>query len=304
MASNSHDKGSRFTVDLGSVRLPGIVEKQVETEIRGVVLRALARSDAGGVSWLDRSIFDTFPGRTLGLWLDPDVIFPRPGGPLTPEDHTLIMREVMKHPFQVIRYLGYKPGDAKPDGSAVLEAALRVDSIDAFTKDRIKAVLEILPKLDEARGSVPKAVTRAMDGLNRRLAGQPIENQIRILRIGDARGNGPRGTRCRHGVWGADPRGWGRLNLLAGLRLLPDDRRRSDGHGAEGYRRYYKGYRLLRRRSRRWRGGVRRRGWCRTGSRCGCGGRVTGCSDRRSGRLAVLSCRGPATRAEDVSSMT
>ncbi len=182
MASNSHDKGSRFTVDLGSVRLPGIVEKQVETEIRGVVLRALARSDAGGVSWLDRSIFDTFPGRTLGLWLDPDVIFPRPGGPLTPEDHTLIMREVMKHPFQVIRYLGYKPGDAKPDGSAVLEAALRVDSIDAFTKDRIKAVLEILPKLDEARGSVPKAVTRAMDGLNRRLAGQPIENQIRILR--------------------------------------------------------------------------------------------------------------------------
>lgn len=175
-------EGSRFTVDLGSVRLPAIVEKQVETEIRGIVLRALARTDAGGVSRLGRSIFDTFPGHTLGLWLDPDVIFSRRGGPLTPQDHTLIIESIMKHPLHVLHYLHLKPGAMPPTGLQVLHAVLQVEQIDAFTKDRTKAVLEILPKLEEARTSAPKALLRAIDGLELQLTAQPVEAQLRILR--------------------------------------------------------------------------------------------------------------------------
>lgn len=188
MVAVRRSEGSRFTVDLGSIQLPAIVEKQVETDIRDVVLEALARSDAGGVSRLGRRIFDTFPGRTLGLWLDPDVIFPEPGGPLVPEDHTLIMREIMKHPFHVLRYLDVKPGGARPGGSEVLEAALQVEQIDAFTKERIRSVLEILPKLDEARAGSPKTLLRAVDGLERQMAAQPVEAQIRMLRDASLRG--------------------------------------------------------------------------------------------------------------------
>jgi hypothetical protein len=39
MAEYRKQEGSRFVVDLGSVTLPPLTEKQVETEIRRVVLR-------------------------------------------------------------------------------------------------------------------------------------------------------------------------------------------------------------------------------------------------------------------------
>lgn len=175
--------GSRFTVDLGSVKLPAVVEKQVETEIRGVVLRALGTTEFGGRSRLPESIFDTFPGRTLGLWLDPDAPFPQPDGPLSPRDHTLIMREVMSHPVEIVRALRLSRGDPKPSGAEVLEAALDVDDIDGYTKERIKAVLEILPQLEEAQSKLPRTVRRSVTGLvEDRLSGQPLVEQVRLLR--------------------------------------------------------------------------------------------------------------------------
>lgn len=177
-------QGSRFTVDLGSVQLPGLVEKQVETEIRDVVLRALARVEPRYSSTLRRSMFDQFPGRTLGLWLDPDFD-PWGDGAPSVEDHTLIIESVMRHPFQILRALGYRPGDQKPSGSEVLDAALRVDQVDEYTKTRIKTVLEVLPAVQEAQASLPRTAARELDELGRRLREQPIEDQIRSLREQD-----------------------------------------------------------------------------------------------------------------------
>jgi len=181
--------GSRFVVDLGSVKLPAIVEKQVETDIRAVVLAALGETEAVVSRRLPESIFDRFPGRTLGLWLDPDVEFPQPWGPLGPEDHTLIVREILNHPIQVIRYLDVKSRTDKPSGEEVLEAALKVEQIDAYTKDRIRTVLDILPKLEEARAGVPRSAQQAFRKLERDLSQTPgLDAKLRLLRDPATRG--------------------------------------------------------------------------------------------------------------------
>ncbi|HEU4567725.1 MAG TPA: hypothetical protein VFR99_06780 [Marmoricola sp.] len=71
MAENEY-AGTKFVVDLGSLKLPEMLERQVEAEIRAVVLKALATPEVTSARRLDPSIFGTFPGSTLGLWLDPD----------------------------------------------------------------------------------------------------------------------------------------------------------------------------------------------------------------------------------------
>ena len=63
---------TRFVVDLGNIELPPIVERQIESEIRAVVLKALANPELGMARNLDPSIFNHFPGQTLGLWINPD----------------------------------------------------------------------------------------------------------------------------------------------------------------------------------------------------------------------------------------
>ncbi|TGB09713.1 hypothetical protein, partial [Streptomyces sp. MZ04] len=180
--------GSRFIVDLGSVKLPAILEKQVETDIRAVVLAALGESDIAVARRLPDSIFDRFPGRTLGLWLDPDVQFPEPWGPLIPEDHTNIVRAVLTHPFQVLRYLDAKSRTDKPSGEEVLEAALQVEQIDDYTKERIRAVLDILPKLEEAREAAPRSLQQEYRSLERSLEQAPgVEGKLRLLKDPGAR---------------------------------------------------------------------------------------------------------------------
>ena len=64
--------GTRFIVDLGSLKLPEMMERQLESEIRAIVLKALAAPEVTSVRRLDPSIFGKFPNRTLGLWIDPD----------------------------------------------------------------------------------------------------------------------------------------------------------------------------------------------------------------------------------------
>jgi hypothetical protein len=61
-----------FVVDLGNIKLPPIIVRQIESEIRAVVLKALANPELGEARRPDPSIFRYFPGRTLGLWIDPD----------------------------------------------------------------------------------------------------------------------------------------------------------------------------------------------------------------------------------------
>jgi hypothetical protein len=63
---------TKFVVDLGNLELPPIIERQIESEIRAVVLKALANPELGVARRLEPSIFRRFPGETLGLWIDPD----------------------------------------------------------------------------------------------------------------------------------------------------------------------------------------------------------------------------------------
>ncbi len=187
--------GSRFVVDLGDVKLPPLVEKKVEVEIQSVALRALAENSASGQRagqpTVIPSIWDKFPGQTLGLWPGypdnpPDIIFGSGGGgPLVVNDHTIIMRAIMEHPIQVIRYLPsqYKSKTGpRPSGTEVLQAALQVNQIDSYTKARIRAVLDILPQIEEGHAALPQSVKESVDNLRQQLANKTLGEQRGMLR--------------------------------------------------------------------------------------------------------------------------
>ncbi len=167
----------------------------MEAEIQAVVLRALADSDFGGKQQARASINVPSipirwpkPGETLGLWpWDKPPIFPGNGDmePLTVKDHTLIMRAIMEHPLPVLRYLPAKyksKTGARPSGNEVLQAALKVDQIDDYVKERIRAVLDILPKIEEAQADAPESLKRAVDGLRQQLADKTVAEQRSVLR--------------------------------------------------------------------------------------------------------------------------
>lgn len=192
------DQGSRFVVDLGDFKLPALVEKQVESEIRATVLRALAESGFGGDlraphGRVSNPIWDQFPGQTLGLWPgwpNQPPIFSGPGGSevggtLQVGDHTLIMRAIMENPRQVLRYLPGKfkvKNGPRPTGSEVLQAALQVDQIDDYAKSRIQKVLEILPEIEARQASLPESVKRSVDELREQLANKTVAEKRAILR--------------------------------------------------------------------------------------------------------------------------
>jgi hypothetical protein len=186
MDARQTTRGSRFAVDLGDVKLPGVIEKRVEAEIQAVVLRALAEVDTKGARKLDDRIKGEFPGGVLGMILEPfkdwlpDWLIS--DDPLTPKDHTTIIRAIMDHPMEVIKYLGRKERDPKPSEREVLEAALQVEGIDDFVKDRIRRVLEILGLLEEARSRDSGGLDRSLDELRGQIAGRSIEEKVRVLR--------------------------------------------------------------------------------------------------------------------------
>ncbi len=187
--------GSRFVVDLGDVKLPPLVERKVEAEIQSVALRALAENNVSGQRArglnLAPSIWDKFPGHTLGMWPEypnnpPDIIWGSGGGgPLVVNDHTIIMRAIMEHPMQVIRYLPsqYKSKTGpRPSGKEVLQAALQVEQIDSYTKARMQAVLDILPQMEEGQAALPDSLKRSLESLRQQLTNKSVAEQRRTLR--------------------------------------------------------------------------------------------------------------------------
>ena len=108
-------------------------------------------------------------------------------GPLLPRDHTTILRAIMDHAVEVVRNLPDKSKSAQPSQCEVLEAALRVPKIDDYAKRRIRAVLDILRILEEARSAVPASVTNSLDDLRGRLEGRPVESQLQVLRDREVR---------------------------------------------------------------------------------------------------------------------
>lgn len=192
--AKANPKGSRFIVDLGSIKLPPVLEKQVETDIRSVVLRALAEQDFVRSRRLQGSIFDKFPGRTLGLWIDPD--HPEMGSwedtvPLSARDHTAIVDAVMTYPMQVLKYLDWK--NSEPSQVEILEAALKVQQIDDDVKRRISAAIDVLSMLES--GSVTtRRSGLSSTALKKQLSGRSIDEQIRRLTDGDSRLRKDEGT--------------------------------------------------------------------------------------------------------------
>ena len=183
MNDRAKTDGSRFVVDLGSVKLSPIVEKQVETEIRAVVLKALADEPFAARTALPPWIFNHFPGRTLGLWMDPDAHIPwEPTGPLDPTDHTLIVGQFMQYPLQVLRTVGVLPGQAPATGRDVLEAMLDVPEIDPIAKARIRIVLDGLGQIEPMLAKPSREVKRAQQMVSDLLSKGTIFEQIRALR--------------------------------------------------------------------------------------------------------------------------
>jgi hypothetical protein len=198
--ADEKESGSRFIVDLGDFKLPPLVEKQVEAEIRATVLRALAESGFGGDLRVPQArvrspIWDQFPGQTLGLWPGwpqdiPPVVSGPGGGPgdvgsLNVRDHTLIMRAVMEHPMQVLRYLPNKykvKNGGRPTGAEVLQAASRVEQIDDYTRGRIRIVLEAWPEVEAGLASLPEPVKRGVDDLRQQLANKTVTEKRSLLR--------------------------------------------------------------------------------------------------------------------------
>jgi hypothetical protein len=189
MDARQTTRGSRFAVDLGDVKLPDVIEKRVEAEIRAVALRALAEVDTRGARRYDDRIQEDFPGGVAGMWIGPDgdwkpqpLEWPGSGEPLTPRDHTTIIRAIMDHPMEVIKYLDRKERDPKPSDREVLEAALQVEGIDDFVKDLIRRILEILGPLERERSRGSGEVDRMLDELRGQIAGRSIEEKVRVLR--------------------------------------------------------------------------------------------------------------------------
>lgn len=72
MTERAIKESTRFMVNLGNLELPPVVARQIESEIRVVVLRALANLDTQPSKRLNPSLFGVFAGSTLGLWIDPE----------------------------------------------------------------------------------------------------------------------------------------------------------------------------------------------------------------------------------------
>jgi hypothetical protein len=183
--------GSRFIVDLGNVKLPPLVERQVEAEIQAIVLRELAENQLNNNASTQRkpTIWETFSGQTRGLWptypKNPPGISGAGGGPFTVQDHTLIMKAIMDNALQVVRRLPGKyksKGGPRPTGTAVLKAALQVNEIDSAVKARIREMLPIGRRFEESKSNLPQGAKRALDDLQKRLARETGGGKLRLLR--------------------------------------------------------------------------------------------------------------------------
>lgn len=81
---------------------------------------------------------------------------------LMPEAHTRVVRAVMDNALFVLAYLSpatvIATGAKRPSRADILRAALRVDTIDAFTKERMSEVLNVLPTIVKALEELPKDI--------------------------------------------------------------------------------------------------------------------------------------------------
>ena len=107
----------------------------------------------------------------------------------------------MEHPLPLLRYLPAKyksKTGGRPSGKEVLQAALQVEQIDDYVKDRIRVVLDLWPKIEEAQANLPESVKGAVEDLRQQLANKTVEEQRSVLRD---RARRSRASRRRAGRW-------------------------------------------------------------------------------------------------------
>jgi hypothetical protein len=104
------------------------------------------------------------PGDFAGVGLGPSEHLLGPE--LGPRDHTIIIEAIIHNASEIAALL---PQNQVSSGIEVLEAAYRVPNIDAYTKSRIRLVLDILPRVERAQEQAPEETRQALSDILDRL---------------------------------------------------------------------------------------------------------------------------------------
>jgi hypothetical protein len=98
--------------------------------------------------------------------------------PLAREDHTRIVYVVYANAGAVRR----KVDTARPTGVDVLRAALKVETIDTYTKARIETVLRVLPDIELGQEKISADERAALEEIAARMAASPtITTRVQLL---------------------------------------------------------------------------------------------------------------------------
>lgn len=194
MASYVKQESTKFVVDLGPVKLPSMLEKELEGEIQRIVLSALARVDYRGdlrIGGLPPGtygyIFDdwppSFPPGTFEPWP------PKGGGgsipvglELGPRDHTTIMQAFMERPLPIVRPLipVWRERGTPLTGEDVLESMVKL-SLPPHIRKIAETALRI--RRETASAKTSRAAGAALAAINKRIAGTgSVDDMLDALR--------------------------------------------------------------------------------------------------------------------------
>jgi hypothetical protein len=192
------EKGSRFVVDLGSLKLPDDVDKDVEARIQQIVYNAIADLDLHGDSAInpfppglfgivppDYPAFPKIPllAGDTGLILSSKEIEALPTGKSSIAlAHNQIVQSVMEKPFHVIRRLPFKGGPLRASTIDILTAvaqASQAGGLDAGTNELIQLIEKIFPHLQKAQRSLPSQTRQLLFEITREF--QDLENPHEIV---------------------------------------------------------------------------------------------------------------------------
>ena len=100
----------------------------------------------------------------------------------------MIVKEIMTYALQILQVLGVGKGDPKPSGIEVLEAALELDEIDPYVKERIRMALKILrqlegPQFKEIQSKAKAERRKVLATVEEAISGQSLPEQVRRLRV-------------------------------------------------------------------------------------------------------------------------
>jgi len=99
---------------------------------------------------------------------------------LTITDHTLVMQAVVDRILLVVHYLDV-PAETPPTPAQVIDAALKVRSFDADTRQILQQIQELLPVIEAGKEQLPRDFIDEMTALQGRLTGLPVTQKLSVL---------------------------------------------------------------------------------------------------------------------------